>query len=251
MANKILITGASGRIGQLLVKHLKDRFELVLSDEKEPEETAGFPFMACDISEISSVTAIFETHPNIHTVIHLAADPRITAPWESLLPNNIVGTYNVFEAAQQAGCKRILYASSINSVDGYRHDIQVNTTMPVAPANLYGASKAWGEALGRFYADFKDIAVHCLRIGWVTAPDTDFIKEKAPNILLHMTLTHADLLRFFDACLASEGKFGIWHVISDNLFKRLDLSDTQEKLGYEPKDDGYVLAGKTKPSKDF
>ncbi len=198
---------------------------------------------------MSSVTAIFEAHPNIHTVIHLAADPRITAPWESLLPNNIVGTYNVFEAAQQAGCKRILYASSINSVDGYRHDIQVKPSMPVAPANLYGASKAWGEALGRFYADFKDIAVHCLRIGWLTAPTTEF--EKAPNILLHMTLTHADLLKFFDACLVSESNFGIWHVISDNLFKRLDISDTQEKLGYEPTDDGYVLAGKSKPSKDF
>ncbi len=244
----LLITGAAGTIGQLLIQNLKDRYALLLCDQKEAKETAGFPFSTVDIANMASVSQVFANYTDIHTVIHLAADPRISAPWESLLPNNIVGTYNVFEAAHQAGVKRVIYASSINSVDGYRTDIQVNTNMPVAPANLYGASKAWGEAVGRFYADYKNMAVHCLRIGWVTKADNPFF-EKAPNKLLHMTLTHSDLLHFFDTCLASEHNFGIWHVISDNHFKRLDISDTQEKLGYAPEDDGFVLAGKWEKSK--
>lgn len=246
---KLLITGAAGTIGQLLLENLKDRYDLILCDQKEPKETAGFPFTTIDIADMASVSEVFSNHTDVHTVIHLAADPRISAPWESLLPNNIIGTYNVFEAARQAGVKRIIYASSINSVDGYRTDIQVNTPMPVAPANLYGASKAWGEAVGRFYADYKGMAVHCLRIGWVTKADNPFI-AKAPNELLHMTLTHRDLLHFFDVCLASEEKFGIWHVISNNLFKRLDISDTQKNLGYDPQDDGFSLAGKFQKESD-
>ena len=248
---KLLITGAAGTIGQLLVEQLKDRYELVLTDQKEPKERAGFPFQESDIAEYSSVERIFQAFPEIHTVIHLAADIRITAPWESLLPNNIVGAYNVIEAAHQAGCQRLIFASSINAVDGYPGDVQVHTNMPVAPANLYGASKAWGEAVGRFYADNKDMAVHCLRIGWVTPHDGEHLKSKAKHELLYMAVTHRDLLKLFESCLASDLKFGIWHGISDNLFKRLDISDTKERLGYDPSDDGFVLSGKIPSPEDF
>ena len=123
--------------------------------------------------------------------------------------------------------------------------------MPVAPLNLYGASKAWGEAVGRFYADFKDMDVHCLRIGWLTPHDGERLKTEAKHDLLRMAVTHRDLLKLFDSCLASSLPFGIWHGLSDNFFKRLDLTDTQEKLGYAPTDDGYVLAGKIPSPKDF
>ncbi len=249
--DKVLITGAAGTIAQLLIPRIQDRYDMVLTDQKEPTETHGFPYIESDIADIASLQSIFNAHSDIHTVIHLAADIRISAPWESLLPNNIIGVYNIFETARAAGCKRVIYASSINSVDGYGKGIQVNTNMPVAPANLYGASKAWGEALGRYYADFKEMAVHCLRIGWVTEHDSDMIQNKAQNDLLHMTITHRDLMKFFDACLASELNFGIWHVISDNFYKRLDISDTKEQLGYEPSDDGYVLSGKIPEPEHF
>ena len=136
---RVLITGASGKIGQLLVRHLKDRYDLVLTDILEPSEHFNFPFTKADISNLEDISPLFE---NIDTVIHLAADYRREAPWESVLPNNVIGTYNAFEAAHQAGCKKMIYASSINSVDGYADGIQIHTTMPVAPLNLYGAGKA-------------------------------------------------------------------------------------------------------------
>mgnify|MGYP002779513720 FL=1 len=237
---KLLITGAAGRIGQLFVQHLKDRYDLVLTDIVDAPETFGFPFTKADISSLESIRPLFD---DVHTVVHLAADYRREAPWESLLPNNVIGAYNVFEAAHQANCKRVIFASSINSVDGYPAGMQIHTNMPVAPLNLYGASKAWGEAVGRFYADFKGLSVHCLRLGWVTPHDNEFIKTKANTVMLSMTLTHRDLLNLLDSCLASEVHFAMVHGISDNTFKRLDLSDTKATLGYAPVDDSFVLAG--------
>lgn len=237
---KVLITGASGKIGQLLVRHLKDRYSLVLTDIKEPAEHFGFPFTIADISDFSSIRPLFDS---VDTVIHLAADYRREAPWESLLPNNIIGLYNVFEGAHQAGCKKMIYASSINSVDGYPEDIQIKTTMPVAPANLYGASKAWGEAVGRFYSDMKGISVYCLRLGAVTDENEPRIKGSKNISWLHMMLTHRDMLNIVDGCLNTNHPFVMVHGISDNLMKRLDISDTKEKLGYAPQDDAFELAG--------
>jgi nucleoside-diphosphate-sugar epimerase len=237
---RILVTGASGRIGQLLVKHFKDRYDFVLCDAKEPSETFDFPFTKVNIADFNSIRPLFE---GVDIVIHLAADPRTSAPWESLLPNNIVGTYHVFEAAFQAGCKKVIYASSINSVDGYPDGIQIHTDMPVAPLNLYGASKAWGEAVGRFYSDMKGMSVYCLRLGAVTNENEPRIKGSQNMTWLGMLLSYRDMLKLFDGCLNTKHKFMIVHGISDNTVKRLDISDTKEKLGYVPMDDGFELAG--------
>jgi nucleoside-diphosphate-sugar epimerase len=242
---KLLITGAAGKIGQLFVHHLKDGYGLVLTDIVEAPETFGFPFTKADISSLESIRPLFD---GVDTVIHLAADYRTSAPWESLLPNNVIGAYNVFEAAHQAKCKRVIFASSINSVAGYPAGVQVHTTMPVAPLNLYGASKAWGEAVGRFYADFKGLSVHCLRLGWVTPHDNDYIKQKAGTNMLSMTMTHRDLLNLLECCLNSSEQFAMVHGISDNTFKRLDISTTKELLGYAPVDDAFVLAGLIQPA---
>jgi nucleoside-diphosphate-sugar epimerase len=242
---KLLITGAAGKIGQLFVHHLKDRCDLVLTDIVDAPETFGFPFTKADISDLQAIQPLFD---GVHTVIHLAADYRREAPWESLLPNNVIGVYNVFEAAHQAECKRVIFASSINSVDGYPAGVQVHTNMPVAPLNLYGASKAWGEAVGRFYADFKGLSVHCLRLGWVTPHDNKYISKSTNTVMLSMTLTYRDLLNLLECCLNSAEHFAMVHGISDNTFKRLDINDTKEMLGYAPVDDAFVLAELIQPA---
>ncbi len=247
MREKLLITGAAGTIGRLLTEHLQDRYALVLTDKSEASPSADLPYVQADIADFEAVKRVFGAHPGVHTVIHLAADIRTTAPWESLLPNNIVGTYNVFEAAHASGCKRVLFASSVNAVNGHPPDLQINTSMPVAPANLYGASKVWGEALGRFYADQKGMAVHCLRLGWVTPHDGGKLMTDAKNDLLQIALTHRDLVGLFESCLASSLPFGIFHGVSNNFWKRLDISDTRARTGYAPQDDAYVLAGKLEP----
>lgn len=80
----------------------------------------------------------------VDTVLHLAANPSPAATWEELLPTNISGTYHTFVAAKAAGCRRVVYASSIHAVAGHPRCRQVRTGDPVNPGNLYGVSKCFG-----------------------------------------------------------------------------------------------------------
>ena len=129
---RVLITGAAGRIGSLLAQHWRDSHELVLIDKHAPTTAAPAPFLQCDLSDQDSLPPLFE---GIDTVIHLAADPNPNASWQSLLPNNIEATHNVLEAAAGADCHRAILASSLNAVAGYPADA-VDTT---GAGDLYAA----------------------------------------------------------------------------------------------------------------
>src|SRR5690606_4581175 len=111
MKRKVLITGAAGRIGSFITKQWVDRYDLVLSDVRQPAETYGFPFHQLNLSDFDAVKQVVA---GVDTVVHLGADPSMEAPWESLLPNNLIATYNVFESAAQNGCRRVIFASSVN-----------------------------------------------------------------------------------------------------------------------------------------
>lgn len=206
---RILITGAAGRIGSQLAQHWGERHDLVLTDKLADRYATGvaalastpapapIPVQPVDLADFDAMRPLFD---DIDTVVHLAADPDPRASWDSLLPNNVVATYNVLEAAAVAGCQRVIVASSIHAVVGYPADVQVTTTMPVAPASLYGAAKAFGEALGRYYADHRGLSVFCMRLGTVLEEDDK--RLVAGHVLLDLVLTRGDLLKLYDACLS-------------------------------------------------
>ncbi len=239
MTQTILITGAAGRIGRYLTENWRERYRLVLTDIDQPKTTHGFPFHRAELSDYDAIRPLFD---DIDTVVHLGADPRMNASWESLLPNNIVAVRNVFEAAHQARCRRVVFASTINTVAGYPPDTQPHTDMPVRPLNLYGASKVWGEAVARFYADQLGLSAICLRYGAVSTHDNPRISRSNP--LIDMILTFDDLERLTRAAVEApdEIHFGIYHGVSNNRYKRLDISDARRDLGYAPEDDSFELA---------
>jgi len=105
MTRKVLLTGAAGKSGSFFHNANADAYEFVLTDIAEPEDTKGAPFTQADLSDFYAIRPLFE---GVDTVVHLGADPNMDASWESLLPNNVIATYNVFEAAHQAGCRRVL-----------------------------------------------------------------------------------------------------------------------------------------------
>jgi len=245
MKRKILVTGAAGRIGSFLTNQWKDQYDLRLSDLQQPKETFGFPFIEANVADLAAVTALCQ---GIDTVIHLGADPSMEAPWESLLPNNVIGTYNVFEAAHQAHCRRVIFASSINAVFGYPADVQVHTNMPVYPINLYGATKCWGEALARYYSHTHKLSSICLRFAAVSYrpgqnPDYDN-RYDINHPYIDIVLTMEDLTQLVTASVEvkDDFMFGVFHGVSNNRWKRLDLTDARAQLGYAPQDDAFAFA---------
>jgi len=249
---RVLLTGAEGRIGTAFREHAGDRYELRLSvaPSQTVEEPGPHEVVECDVSDLESCRRACE---GMKVVVHLAADPSVRADfYGSLLENNIKGTYNVFRAAKDAGCGRVVFASSVNAVDGYPQDTQIRPEMPVRPPNVYGASKVFGEALGRYFADQEGLSVVVVRIGAFAPGDVEEAlnaKEKAspkefsPRGLSYY-VSRRDLCELLVRCIETPGiTFAIAHGLSNNSFKRMDIDSTRETFGYYPKDNAFELLG--------
>lgn len=239
MKRKILVTGAAGRIGSFFIAQYKDEYDFVLTDMRPPKESHGFPFTEANISDFDAMRGLCE---GVDTVIHLAADIRTSAPWDSLLPNNIIPLYNIYEAAHQAKCRRVVFASTINVMSGYPEEkLNIRVDDPIRPGNLYGATKAWGEAAGSYYADVKGLSVICLRFGWVTPRDPQAV-GRHPE-MWNMVITLPDVAQLMRCSVEAPDtlQFGVFHGLSDNREMKLDISTARKILGYAPEDDGFAL----------
>jgi uronate dehydrogenase len=160
---RILLTGAAGDIGTRLRRLLKPVYpDLRLSDIRKPADLAdGETFVAADLARIEEVEKIVD---GIDGIIHLGGH-SVEGPWETILQSNIIGCYNLFEAARRKGVKRVVFASSNHAVGFYPRHHRIGTDVTVRPDSRYGVSKAFGEALGALYAEKHGLRVVCLRIG--------------------------------------------------------------------------------------
>lgn len=227
---RVLVTGAAGRIGSGFAAHAADSLELRLMDRRQSDHDALAAHGEAVVCELSDTDGLRAACEGIDTVVHLAADADYEAGWESVLENNIEGTFNVFDAAAAARCRRIVFASSIHAVGGYPRERQVAAGDAVNPGNLYGVSKCFGEALGRYVAEQRGVSVIALRIGAFAEPGTD-VGEAEADIFL----AAADLYQLIERAIHVEGvRFAIFNAISDTPVKRLDIGDAIEILGYEP-----------------
>lgn len=159
----ILVTGAAGYLGGVLRVGLRDRFRLRLTD-RVPLSSPLVGSEEFYPAELSDLDAIDKAMRGVNLVLHLGGNLQ-DGPWEGVLPDNIVGTYNVFECARRHRVERVIFASSHHVVGFYRRDHRVGADDPVRPDSFYGVSKVTGEALGRLYADKHGLSVICQRIG--------------------------------------------------------------------------------------
>src|SRR4051812_37134415 len=165
---KVLVTGAAGNIGSYFAEHSHRRYDLrlmVRPQDDKPDVDAIRELGEVVVAELANLERMKEICRGIDTVLHLAANPSPNTTWDSALNDNITGTYHTFVAAKAASCRRVIYASSIHAVSGYPADVQVKTSEPVNPGDLYGVSKCFGEALGRYMAEKEGVSAICLRIG--------------------------------------------------------------------------------------
>lgn len=241
---KILITGASGRIGSALIPHLDKKFSLTLGDldisKLQSWGECGHELIELDIKHIESCRKACR---GIDTVIHLAGNPSASASYESVLKVNVEGTYNIFRAAQEEKCNRIVFASSAQVMEGYPIDTQIRVDMPVRPKNLYGVSKSFGESLASYFAYQENLSSIAIRIGAFDKVAQDGTDLSARDISAY--ISPVDLCHLIEKCITTtlQEPFEIFHAVSNNRFKRLDISKTKKTLNYYPQYDGFKECG--------
>jgi nucleoside-diphosphate-sugar epimerase len=250
---RVLVTGAAGGIGHAFFRAARDRYRFRLADrtamaaeavqgadQDEPHEV-----LQLDLVELAACERACK---QIDTVVHLAADANPAAPfYESLLDNNITATYNLFRAAKDQGCRRVIFASSAWVMGGYAPDVQLAADAPPRPVNLYGVSKCFGEALAAYFAQAEGLSSIVVRIGAYDDGAADNWLRRAPTVReLSAYVSARDLQQLLVRCIeAPEIPFAIVHGLSENRFKRLDLTSTRDLVGYAPQDDAFTLFSDT------
>jgi uronate dehydrogenase len=223
--NNILVTGAAGGIGTRLRTLLRDAYPSILwSDIRTPDDLArGETFVAADLSDLAAVERIAA---GIDGIVHLGGH-SVEGPWETILAANIVGCYNVFEAARRQRVTRVVFASSNHAVGFFPRARTIGVAETVRPDSRYGASKAFGEALGALYAYKHGLRVTCLRIGNVADAPVD---ERR----LAIWLSPEDLVQLIRIGLEHpEIRYEVFYGMSDNARAWWDNSNAA-RYGYRP-----------------
>ncbi len=244
----VLITGAAGRIGSILRGGLASEYRLKGVDRVP---TPGFDSVLADLTDFDAIRPAFQ---GVDVVVHLAAEPRHTPDiwWDVLIPDNVLATANVYEAAKQAGVGRVVFFSSMHVSGGYEREYPysaiargdyaglepdrvplVTHDMPVRPDGPYAASKVFGEALGRYYAEEHRISVICLRLGTVGREDRP---GDDPRSYVSW-LSHRDLVQMVRRCIEAEGlSYDVFFAASSNTWRIYDTLRARQILGYAPVD---------------
>ena len=228
----MLITGACGNIGSVLRPALREGVdELRLSDLSEPGDLQPpETFVAADLTDQDAVQRAVD---GVDAVVHLGAVPN-EAAFDVIAGPNLHGAFHVFEACRRAGVRRVVYASSNHASGMYPVGEPLDGRQPPRPDGLYGASKVYGEALGRVFADKFGLEVVCLRIG-------SFQPRPRESRELATWLSHADGIRLVQAALrADDVHFAIVYGASANT-RRWWPADAL--IGFEPQDDAEIYAG--------
>jgi NAD+ dependent glucose-6-phosphate dehydrogenase len=262
MTRKVLITGAYGLVGNVVYGHLAQDPEAYdvygtarrrhPSDRIIEDQVHEIPedrFFLVDLVDWEGMQRAVQ---GMDVVVHMAADPSGMSGWDSVLDSNLIGAYHVFEACRLAGVKRVIFASSVQVNFGQRIKMPPRTELdrhvpfdpssPVTrqqvtrPANLYAASKVWGEALAYVYANRHEMSCICVRIGWVTAEDRPPMDKFA--WASRVWCSQRDIAQLVERCICAPPslRFDVFYGISDNHVRFADIEHAREVVGYAPRD---------------
>jgi Nucleoside-diphosphate-sugar epimerases len=227
----VLITGATGDVGTHLRRELAGKYRLRLSDKRPLKPAKGETFMRADVSRMADALRITK---GVDAIVHLGGY-SVEGPWEAILKANIIGCYNMFEAARRNRVKRVLFPTSNHAVGFYRRDHTIDHRIYPKPDSRYGVSKVFGEALGSLYADKYGMEVFMMRIGNVNPRPIDkrrlsiWFSPRDLAQLVTIGIEHPDI------------RFEIVYGVSGNRRSWYDNSNA-ERLGYRPQDDSEAFA---------
>ena len=229
---KLLLTGAAGGLGKALRERLKANCTVLrLSDRVEFGQAGeAEEVMLADLADAAAVDAMVQ---GVQAIVHLGG-VSVEGPFGPILQANILGLYNLYEAARKHGVKRVIFASSNHVTGFYRQSETITADAPPRPDGLYGVSKAFGEDLSRFYFDRYGIETACVRIG-------SSFPEPRDRRMLATWLSFDDLHRLITACLTTPVLgHSIVFGMSDNAVTWWDNSRARH-IGYTPEDSSDIF----------
>jgi len=233
MHEKLLLTGAAGGLGVALRGRLKANCKILrVSDlQSMAAASAGEEVMQADLADASAVGRMVQ---GVDAIVHLGGI-SVEGPFGPILQANILGLYNLYEAARIHSVKRIVFASSNHVTGFYRQDQTITADDPARPDGMYGLSKAFGEDLSRLYFDRYGIETACIRIG-------SSYPEPKDRRMLATWLSFDDLHRLITACLTTPVLgHSIVFGMSDNAVTWWDNSRAKH-IGYKPQDSSDIFS---------
>ena len=246
---KVLILGATGRVGPGFIEEYKKKYsksyKLIIGIHKHSTES-GFEERQVDLTDINGLKKAFS---GVDVIVNLAGQSDPLAKFEDLIEPNIIGARNVFEAALQAGVKRVVYASSVHAIKGYPLDYEVKGSDIPKPLNDYGATKAYGEALCHVYSS-KGLSCIAVRVGAYTS-DELMKKVCFERKSYEYVITQRDFAQLISKCILAgfDLKHAILSGISNNKKKSMDIKEAKKLVGYAPEDDVFEICERVKKDK--
>lgn len=229
---RVFFTGGSGKAGKHVIPYLVAQGHRVLNFDRVPLGGAGVHDLLGDITDAGQVYSAMHAHAGydeletgqgaraFDAVVHFAAVPRMmmcpdTETWRV----NVVGTYNVIEAAVKLGIRKVIVASSettygICFADGVTdpHQLPLTEEYDIDPMDTYGTSKKVNEVTARSFAQRSGADIYALRIGNVVEPheyETLFPQYFAkPEMRRRNAFNYVDardLGQIVDLCLKKDG----------------------------------------------
>jgi uronate dehydrogenase len=226
------MTGAAGNLGKAMREPLKAQCDVLRLSDKldfgpaQPKEELA-------LADLADAQAVLDMCKDVDAIVHFGGVP-VEGPWTPILQANIVGAYNLYEAARKQGIQRIVFASSNHVTGFYKQGETIDASFPPRPDGLYGLSKAFGEDIARLYFDRYGIETACIRIG-------SSFPEPRDRRMLATWLSYDDLHRLIMACLSTPVLgHSIVFGMSDNSVTWWD-NRLARHVGYVPQDSSDIF----------
>lgn len=230
---KLVLTGAAGRLGSHLREPLAAMADSLVSSDLVDGVGKLFPGETYVKADLSDLNAMLELLDGADMVVHFGAYGD-EGSFDTILGPNIVGAYNIWEAAFQKGLSRVVYASSIHAVGMHARTDNIGTDVAHRPDTFYGLAKCFTEDLASLYWDKRQVESVCMRIlscAQVTSPRA-----------LGSWLSYDDLIHLVEQSINTPVTgFTVVYGVSDN--DRSPVDNTAARfLGYRPKDNAEQFA---------
>ena len=233
MLKKIVLTGAAGRLGGYLRKPLAAKCETLVSTDIAPLTDSlikGERFFQADLADYAKMAQIIN---GADMVVHFGGHPD-EKRFEDILHANIIGCYNIWHAAYEAGVRRIVYASSIHAVGLHPKTTAINIHTPHRPDSYYGLAKCFAEDMAKLYWDKKGLEAVCLRI----LSCANVTNSRA----LGSWLSYDDLIHLVERAVDTPTTgFAVIYGVSNNDRSPVDNTGASF-LGYRPRDNAEQFA---------